>query len=267
MEEGGFFGSRLFDVFFTGKVKNPSLWNSFFEIASTSPHSMILFFDGEGGEWTDQTFKKYPGISWFDCKFPRNKREKKRLITVLLTQKKIVLENSDLIAEISTRVKTSLELENLLTCLRLLLEYSPKINVKDLRALLGEADQGALNARDLMGGNISRLTEAIEINEPLQLLAFWFAILKKFYIWLCTDTLDATAPKKDEDDDDEEDDGPSLNRYQLKEYRVAKHRYSLPLVREVMEELNLIYQDCRMGRSDHWKERARITIQKLAIKA
>src|SRR3954469_22135266 len=71
MEEGGFFGPRLFDVGFTGKVKNPPLWNTFFESVSTSSHTMVLGFEGEGGEWTDQTFKNHPEILWFDCNFPK----------------------------------------------------------------------------------------------------------------------------------------------------------------------------------------------------
>jgi hypothetical protein len=273
MEEGGFFGPRFFDVLFTGKVKSPALWNTFFDISSTSPHSMILCFVGEGGEWTDQTFKKYPGILWFDCKFPKNKRERTRIITFLLGYHKITLENPDLIKEISTRVKTSLELVNFLTCLKLLLEYQPKISVKDLRGLLVDSNQEELKSHNLMGGNIGKLVEEIEVREPIRLLTFWFSVLKGFYTWLSQDTGESSKPgKKDDDDDDDEDDekdenSPSLNRYQLKEYGVAKHRYSLQLVREVMEELNSNIQDCLVGRQDLWKERAKITIQKMSIRA
>jgi hypothetical protein len=266
LERGSLFGPCLVDVFFRGRVENSDEWLRLFALVNTSVHTMVVVFKEKSDLWNDSTLDVYPEIAWVECSYPKVLKERKQVINTLLDQRKIVLGDAKFVDEIAKLSMTSTELDNVVNCLDYLKNHHTTISLKDMRLALSLwALKSILNSQDLLSGNLFKLNESIDGAEPLELLSYWSQVLRGFYIWLCHET--PTVQLESSDSEEETESGDSLTYYRLKLYRLAKGRYSLALVREVLESFNAIDQDCRLGQSYDWRERTRMVIQKLAIKA
>lgn len=268
--EGSFFGSRFFDVIIKSKYKNTSSWSQLGDSVSQSTHFTSVRFESDLKQPSELVTKSH-FISTVDCRFPKTNKEKIRFFDYRFKAHGVKL-GQETLKEIAPKIRTSADLETVSLTLGLLARSGLQITSKDINSMVGETELITVSSRDLLNGNMVRLAEEISHLEPLFLLSAWHGILKRLYCWICqTSSSDYQEPSGEEEDEEEESQTEvkvkKVNKYHMKEFKIAKERYSLLLVREVMEGLNSIYQDIRLGRDENWQERTRILIQKLSLKS
>jgi hypothetical protein len=264
--EGSLMGPRFLDVRVGSKVKNGHLWKTFITGIRPSENYMFIRLEGDSSGISEILLRGLTSV--VECRFPKTTREKARLITSRLKMRGCIVEKEEA-KELATRIKTSAEMESSVLTLALLYRSSKKITERDITYVAGEPERFKSSSRALLRGNVVLLAHEINEVEPILLLSIWHSTLKKLYCWM--NQQEGKDEKKDsheeEDDAVEEENRPgvlNISRYLLKDYRAAKQKYSQLLLRQVMEDINRIYQDVRMGRTEDWRERARMVLTKLA---
>jgi hypothetical protein len=269
--EGSFFGPRFFAVTLAAKTKNLGCWKQLAGRVKHSDHFMLIDFESDNPNLVDLNHSP-SFITVVECKFPRTTKEKARLVDFRARQRGYVLD-PDIAKEIATRIKTANEMESVTLTLGLIFKIRKRIVMRDIDYLLNMDRPASINSHALLTGNLRELYRDIDSLEPMFIVTGWFNVLRCFYSWLCQE--DRKSPgiasavdiAEDNEDGDDENSEVKLNKYQLKDYRLAQQRYSLPRTREILESFNSIYQDLRVGRSEGWRERLKMAAQKLAAKA
>jgi hypothetical protein len=266
-EEGSLMGARFLDIRAKNKIKNNKLWKDFLARVTPGQNYMTVTFTGEGPEWGGVLAR--PIFQVIECRFPKTTKERTRLADLRLKTGGCKLD-AEMVKELGGRVKSMAELESAVTTLTLLSKSMPKITEREITYVAGESENVSNTSRAILRGNTLALMEEMDKMEPILLLSIWHSTFKKLYCWMSQisgkDEPEEIMDESEEEGEAVQDDlqDMKVSRYQLKDYKIAKQRYSQPLIREIMEDINGIYQDIRKGRKEGWEERLRFVIGKIA---
>jgi hypothetical protein len=263
-EEGSLLGARFIDVKVKGKLRNNKLWKPFLAKIVPGKNYMTVSFQGEEPPWWEGVLVR-PVFQFVECNFPKRVKERTSLVNLRLKTKGCHLDK-EMLKELTVRVKSSEEIESAVTTLSILAK-SHRITETEITYAAGEREDLRNTMRAISYGNIVVLLEEMEKSDPLPVLSKWHSILKKLYCWMNqTGEDDYRKEELTEDDEDEEVSEAlvsteiKLSRYQLEDYKVARKKYSPILVRQIMEQINDVYQDLIRGRKEGWQERVRFIL-------
>lgn len=222
------------------KIKNTVALRDFLNHPSPSGDRLVLLCDGS---LPVDPHRGSPGVV-VECVEPKTAKDRQKWL-----EARQLGWSAEVVTFLAERTTSSAQLEQTILTLQLLEQVGTSPSVNLVGHLLNVPEPLKDTARALLRGNVPRLTREVDQAEPFPLLGLWYATLWRFYLWLVQDY------------DEESDKKNKTTNYLLKDYKIAKQRYSPAHVRSFLDNINLIYQDLRKGKDYDWRERAKIALR------
>jgi DNA polymerase III delta subunit len=242
-EEGSLFGARLLVIEIEGKLSKLETLERSLKYTTDPLDKMVLLTDIKH-PWTTSG---YAGIKEsvleVDCKVPKTKKEKAKLIRVRAKSFKLEIPE-DVEKLLSERVENSIEIETCLRTLSLVTRNHP-VKLKDAELATREPPEFRDIARAILLCNTIRLAKEISDGDPIPTLSVMHTTLLRLYSWL--------GDWKDQEDEAIEK--LEIPKRMLKDWRASKQKVAQKTVRTLLNHVNEAYQEARLGRGELWKEK------------
>lgn len=248
--EGSLMGARLIKAYCSGKMKHPESLNQIVKNLDTDDRLAIISTE----EWSGvQQTKFLDHVVYVDCSEPKGAKEKQKLVNVRSNYHGLTLDEecSKAVAE---RCEKVVDIEMTVATLKLLLNTSSHITLKDVNTITDEPQKFKDTTRSVLRGNTFRLTLDLLDGDPLPSIVTLNNVLLRLYTWL-------NIPEGDESEAAAE--RMKIKKSHIKEWNQARKKFSPQLIRQVMGEVNNVYQAFIKGNQSDWRERLRLTISRL----
>lgn len=183
-----------------------------------------------------------------ECSPLKIKRQKKKFVTFLAEKFKLHFQD-DVLEFLLERVEDLAELYSLVESLFYvfgLVDSVVEITIEEIAFVTAEAKPKKEFESVLLTGNIPRLSKEFRNGEPIYVLTVLFNILFKLYQFLEMQALGEEEEKVIEI--------LKIPKWNIKDWRAAKLKYSSSLVRKLMIEVLAAYRQEMRGQSGQWYE-------------
>lgn len=249
--EGSLMGPRLLKIYTPGKMKHPEALQQVVKNVDTEDRMILIAIE----EWQGAAQTKViDDLLYVDCSEPKGAKERQKLATIRASYHRVELDEECLKA-ISERCEKVVDIEMTLSTLRLLLVTTYKITLKEVNAITDEPVKFKDTTRSVLRGNTFRLTKDLMEGDPLPTIVLLNNVLLRLYSWL-------NLPEgKDEEEAAAEK--MKIKKSHIKEWDQARKRFSPQLIRQIMQEVNEVYQSFILGNQTDWREKLRLAIARL----